>query len=170
MGRDDVRRAVAIDRAVRAGDLAATLAAVGEEPVPLAIGPLLTYAVYHAPLAFIQELLRRGHDPDGPADDGFPPLIAAITCVVDHPGSPARADALDVIRMLLAAGAHPDCRGINDWTPLHAAIGYRALDAIPLLLAAGADPRLRTRIDDAETPGEMAAKAGLAEVAALLEA
>ena len=36
------------------------------------------------------------------------------------------------------------------------------------LLEAGADPDLRTRIDDGETPGELATAAGLIEIAALL--
>ena len=42
--------------------------------------------------------------------------------------------------------------------------------AVEILLAAGADPRLRTRIDDCETPRELAEKAGLAEIARLLAA
>jgi hypothetical protein len=37
-----------------------------------------------------------------------------------------------------------------------------------MLLNAGADPALRTRIDDCETPLEMAAAAGLSEIAAML--
>ena len=165
MDPDEQQRAVAIDRAVRAGDLTATLEAVGTEPMPLAIGPLLTYAVYHAPLSLVRELLDRGHDPDEPAGDGFPPLIAAITCAADHPGSPARDDVLELIQLLLDSGADPNGRGINDWTALHAAVGYRALDAVPLLLGAGADPTLRTRIDDCQTAAEMAEDAGLPEVA-----
>jgi hypothetical protein len=39
---------------------------------------------------------------------------------------------------------------------------------VELLLQTGADPRLRTRIDDCETPREMAETAGLHELAALL--
>jgi ankyrin repeat protein len=46
--------------------------------------------------------------------------------------------------------------------------GHRA--ALELLLAAGADPRLRTRIDELETPRELAERTGLGELAALLEA
>ena len=41
--------------------------------------------------------------------------------------------------------------------------GFKAL-----LLEAGADPRLRTRIDEYETPRDLAEKAGLGEIAALL--
>jgi hypothetical protein len=39
------------------------------------------------------------------------------------------------------------------------------LKAIQILLDGGADPRLRTRIDDCETPGELAERRGLWEVA-----
>ncbi len=60
--------------------------------------------------------------------------------------------------------------GINDCTPLHMAVGERNLPAIQLLLEAGADPRLRTQIDDYETPRETAVRAGFLEAANLLEA
>jgi len=39
-----------------------------------------------------------------------------------------------------------------------------------LLLEAGADPRIRTRIDECETPREIAENAGLRDIAALLAA
>ena len=44
----------------------------------------------------------------------------------------------------------------------------RNLPAVELLLAAGADPRLRTRIDDGQTPRELAEQAGLPAIAELL--
>jgi hypothetical protein len=47
-------------------------------------------------------------------------------------------------------------------------MGERQLPAIVVLLEAGADPRLRTRIDDYETPRELAEGAGLVEIAGLL--
>lgn len=50
------------------------------------------------------------------------------------------------------------------------AVSENNLPAVDLLLQAGADPRLRTRIDDCETPREMAVKAGLREIAELLAA
>jgi hypothetical protein len=46
--------------------------------MPPAIGPCLVYAIYHSPVAFVRMLLEMGADPDPPALDGFPPLIAAI--------------------------------------------------------------------------------------------
>lgn len=64
-----------------------------------------------------------------------------------------------------AFGADPDQRGINDYTALHMAVGERNLVALERLLEAGADATLRTRIDDYETPREMAERAGLVQFA-----
>ncbi len=163
-----------IDAAFRAGDLAALRSAVEDPavvpngPMPLAIGPCLTYAVHHSPIAFVRTLIEIGADVSPEAHDGFPPLIAALSSLRSRPGSPARADALDVLALLLAAGADPNQRGLNDWTPLHMAVAERSVESVRLLLDAGADPRLRTRIDDCVTPCEAAEAAGLADLAALL--
>jgi ankyrin repeat protein len=165
-----------IDAAFRAGDLAALRAAVEDPdcvpngPMPLTIGTCLEYAIYHSPLSFIGILLEAGADPN-PADHaGFPPLIAALSCSRPQPGSPGRKDTVDIIRLLLAFGADPNQRGLNDYTALHMAVGERNLPAVEVLLEAGADPRLRTRIDDYETPLEVARQAGLVEIAELLAA
>ena len=165
-----------IDAAFRRGDLAALRAAVDDPdsvpngPMPLAIGPCLEYAIYHSPLPFIRTLLEIGADPN-PADHAeCPPLIAALSCSRPQPGTPGRPDVADIIRLLLSFGADPNQRGLNDYTPLHMAVGERNLPAIQLLFAAGADPRLRTRIDECETPREMAEQAGLREIAQLLAA
>ena len=165
-----------IDAAFRNGDLAALRAAVDDPasvpngPMPPTIGPCLPYAIYHSPLPFIGTLLACGADPSPAVDDGFPPLIAALSCSRPQPGSPGRNDTLDIIKLLLSFGADPNQRGINDYTPLHMAVGERHFFAIEVLLEAGADPRLRTRIDDYETPLEMAERAGLVEIAKLLAA
>lgn len=166
-----------IDAAFRAGDLEALRAAV-EDPtsvpngpiLPLAIGPSLEYAIYHSPLPFIRTLLEIGADPN-PADHaGFPPLIAALSCSHPHPGAPGRPDVVEILSLLLSFGADPNQRGLNDWTALHMAVAERNRAAVEVLLAAGADPRLRTRIDECETPREMAAQASLTEIATLLAA
>jgi hypothetical protein len=47
------------------------------------------------------------------------------------------------------------------------AVEERNIEALELLLAAGADPRLRTRIDDFETPRELAQRAGLTRIVEL---
>jgi uncharacterized protein len=163
-----------IDDAFRKGDLDALRAAVDDPELvpngrmPDGIGPSLTYAIYHSPLTFIRTLLEIGADPDGPADDGFPPLIAALSCTRDVPGATRRRDVDDILRLLLSFGADPNQRGINDYTPLHMAVAERNLLAIQRLLDHGADSGLRTRIDDCQTPLEMAEAAGQTEAAALL--
>ena len=68
---------------------------------------------------------------------------------------------LEILKLLLAFKSDPNQRGINDYTPLHMAVSEHNLRAVELLLQASADPRLRTRIDDCETPREMAEKGGL---------
>jgi ankyrin repeat protein len=165
-----------IDAAFRSGDLAALRAAVDDPDdvpngiLPLAIGRCLAYAIYHSPFAFIRTLLEIGADPNPTDHSGFPPLIAALSCSRPQPGSPGRTDVAEILGLLLSFGADPDQRGINDYTPLHMAVGERNLAAAKVLLAAGADPRLRTRIDECETPREMAEKAGLRGLAELLDA
>jgi hypothetical protein len=84
------------------------------------------------------------------------------------PGANSRTDVDEVLRLLLAFGADPNQRGLNDYTPLHMAVDVRDLVAIHILLDAGADPSLRTRIDDCDTPEEMARAAGLDSFAAVL--
>ncbi len=163
-----------IHDAFRNGDLNALRAAVEDPAVvpngrmPDGIGPCLVYAIYHSPLAFIRTLLEIGADPNGSGSDGFPPLIAALSTTREQAGAIRRTDIDDVLRLLLSCGADPNQRGINDYTPLHMAVAERNLLAIHVLLDGGADPELRTRIDQYETPGEMAAASGLSEIAALL--
>jgi ankyrin repeat protein len=171
---DEARKIRRIDEAFRLGDLEALRAAVDDPsvvpngPMPMGIGSCLVYAIYHSPLGFIEKLLDIGADPAAAADDGFPPLIAALSCQRDANGSPRRTDADDILRLLLARGADPNQRGLNDYTSLHMAVAERAVIAVQLLLDAGADPALRTRIDDCETPIEMAEAAGLTAIAAIL--
>jgi len=173
-GRGERERFMRIDAAFRAGDLDALRAAVDDPavvpngPMPPAIGSCLTYAIYHSPLPFVRALLEIGADPN-PADHaGFPPLIAALASGRSQPGAVARPDVAELLTLLLLFRADPDQRGINDYTPLHMAVGERDLPAVRLLLEGGADPRLRTRIDDDETPGEMAGRLGLHEISGLL--
>jgi ankyrin repeat protein len=169
-------RFMAIDAAFRAGDLAALRAAVEDPavvpngPMPLAIGPCLEYAIYHSPLGFIRDLLEIGANPNPETHAGFPPLIAALSCSRPQPGAPGRPDVVEIIDLLLAFGADPDQRGINDYTALHMAVIEQNVAAVRRLLEAGADPRLRTRIDDLETPREIAEQMGQRDIVAPLAA
>jgi len=155
-----------LDSAFRTGDVAALRAELGTiDGFPNviahpAIGACLTYAIYHSPLALIGELLDSGADPNWPIDDGFPPLIAALSSADVARGAVARTDAAEIVEMLLAHGAAVDQRGPNDYTPLHWAAGQGDLAVVEMLLANGADPNQITRIDDLETALEVAAAAG----------
>jgi hypothetical protein len=165
----------AIDDAFRRGDLDALRQAVAEPDVipngdlGPAIGRCLVYAIFHSPRAFVRTLLDLGADPDAHAHDGFPPLIAALGMTRDAPGAPGRPDVDAIVRLLLAHGADPNQRGLNDYTPLHMAVAERNLLAVHRLLEAGADADLRTRIDECQTPLEMARAAGASEIVATLE-
>jgi hypothetical protein len=172
---DEIERIQRIVEAFRQGDLEALRAAVDDPAVvpngrmPDAIGSCLVYAIYHSPLAFIRTLLDIGADPNAPVDDGFPPLIAALSCSRSVPGAAQRTDVDEIVRLLLSSGADVNQRGINDYTPLHMAVAERKALAVLRLLEHGADADLRTRIDACETALEMARSAGLTDIAALLE-
>ena len=181
MPSDDARCAEekklrAIEEAFRRGDLEALRAAVDDPavipngPMPDAIGPCLIFAIYWSPLSFIRTLLELGADPNAPVDDGFPPLIAALSCGRETPGANRRTDVHDVLRLLLAFGVDPNQRGINDYTPLHLAAGRNDADAVRILLAHGADPGARTRIDDLSTALEEAERGECDRAAAVLRA
>ena len=172
-----------IDAAFAAGDMAALREAVGNppdfpnNPMPLGVGPILTYAIYWSPLRFIEEILALGADPNGHDNDGFPPLIAALCKTHPQAGSLTRTDVVEMMARLLDAGADPNQRGFNDWTALHFAVHETNVEAVRLLLARGADRELRTRIDDCDTALEMARagvvrkpeeRAALAAIVALL--
>ena len=161
-------RALAIDAAFKAGDLSALRAALDDPgalpngPMPQSIGPCLTYAVYHSPLSFIRELLELGADPNVDAGDGFPPLFAALW-------QSTRTDTNDLARLLLAYGADPNQRGHNDYSVLHVAVLEENLEVAGMLLEAGADLGIRTRIDDLETPRELAERRGASRCLALFD-
>lgn len=164
------RRFQAAEEACRRGDLDALRLALGDPPgfpdcvlgadvLGLADRPL-DLAIRLGPPALIERMLALGADPRAPAEDGFPPLFMAI----DAP----RPDRHAVLALLLAHGADPEQRGLNDGTALHHAVARRDLEAVRLLLAYGADPEARTRIDDLSTPIEDAERTGFAEAAALM--
>ena len=165
-GGTNVERYRRLDAAFRTGDMDALRAELGTVDgfpnviADQAMGACLPYAIYHAPLDLIEALLEAGADPNWPVDDGFPPLIAALTCSTAAPGATVRTDVHTLIEMLLAHGADVDQRGLDDFTPLHLAAAQGDLGAIDILLAHGADPNTATRIDDYETPLEVAAAAG----------
>jgi hypothetical protein len=100
-----------IDRAFREGNLEALRAAVNDPAViPNGVIPgtnatCLTYAIYSSPRPFIRELLELGANASSPAADGFPPLIAALSCTRTAPGASPRPDVNEIVRLLLGFGA-----------------------------------------------------------------
>jgi ankyrin repeat protein len=151
-----------IDAAFKTGDLEALRSAVDDPddipngPMPLTIGPCLEYSTYHSPVFFIRALLEAGANVNPESLNGFPPVIATLVS--------GRPESMEILALLFSFGADPNQRGINDFTPLHMAVSRRDPAAVELLLKAGADRTLATRIDDCETPLELAQRAGFAEI------
>ena len=162
----DQRAYMALEAALRAGDLRGARAALGDPPAfpnvndPLTWTPLLSLAISWSPLNTIAALLDLGADPNYEAQDGFPAACAAL--------SSGRSDRHEVLRVLLERGADPNARGINDYTPLHLAVAERDEAAMRLLLTHKADPSLKTRIDECADPIREAELMGNPEGAALL--
>lgn len=127
MGPSDADRFGVLDAAFRTGDLETLRRELGSlEGFPnviahRAIGPCLTYAIYHSPIEMVAALLESGADPNAPTNDGFPPLIAALTCAIPTAGAKARTDVPQLVELLLTHGADVGQRGINDYTALHLA-------------------------------------------------
>jgi ankyrin repeat protein len=159
---------MALEAAMRIGDLDGARSALGDDPAfpnvndPYTDTPLLALALHWAPPGTVAELLRLGADPNFVALDGFPSLVLVLL----H----GRDDRYQLLELLLDAGAALDRRGLNDWTPLHAAASRDDAEAIAMLLAAGADPSLRTSIDEQMTALEEAESYGNLRAAAALRA
>ena len=156
-----------IHNAITHGDLDGVRRAFGSSPdfpnVADECGTwCLDLAIYHGPLALVRALLDLGANPKHDDPGGFPPLFAAIDRAED--------DWLEVLRLLLDAGADVHQRGLNDYTALHFAACRNDAAAVRILLAHGADPSARTRIDEYATPLEEAERFGHATGAAALRA
>jgi ankyrin repeat protein len=164
---ESMRAYIELERSLRAGDVPRARAALGDPAGfpnvndPYTNTPVLALALSWAPAETVEELLELGADPNFEALDGFPALVGVILS--------ERDDKPVVFALLLHAGADVDRRGLNDWTPLHAAAAQDDPELVGDLLRAGADPAGRTTIDDYETPLELALRAGKLRAAAALE-
>ncbi len=167
----DRGRALRIEAAFREGDLTALRRALdAPDGFPNVVahpgmGRCLTYAIFHSPLGLVRQLLDAGADPNADDGDGFPPLMAALASGAAVPGATPQGDVHARLSLLLDHGARPNQRGVNDYTPLHAAAAQGDLRAVEMLLAHGADPNAITRIDDRQTPLDVARAAGHDDVA-----
>jgi ankyrin repeat protein len=162
----DQRAYMALEAALRAGDLRAARTALDNPPGfpnvhdPLTWTPLLSLAISWSPVEAVSGLLDLGADPNYQAQDGFPAAYAAL--------SSGRPDRQALLRLLLERGADANARGINDYTPLHLAVEQRDEHAMRILLGHGADPSLKTRIDECADPVTEAELMGNPEGAAML--
>lgn len=89
-------------------------------------------------------------------DEGYTVLHRCIEQFSEHK-DPVMHRAM---RALIAAGADFNLKGINDWTPLHAAVAWGDLEAIQILLETGADRTIKTTIDNYESAEEHAIRIG----------
>jgi len=105
-------------------------------------------------------MLEHGADANTRGDDGLGPLESVIL----REG----AGAIDLARMLLAAGADPNTPGALDETALHLAAASGDADMVRLLLDHGADPNARDAEEPPRSPADVAGESGHGAVAALL--
>ncbi|NNF56923.1 MAG: ankyrin repeat domain-containing protein [Rhodothermaceae bacterium] len=162
---DATRTRLEVDAALRAGDEGALRRALGEPPeFPNVLLPewypssVLQGAIGISPLPFIRTLLELGADPNDEAHDGFPALVSAM----NHAEGEERRE---LVALLLDHGADVQRYGLNDYTPLHMAVGTGDATLMTMLLERGADPHARTRIDDCATPLQEAAILGVSNAA-----
>ncbi|GAB3379516.1 ankyrin repeat domain-containing protein [Spongiibacter taiwanensis] len=120
--------------------------------------PALVTASIEGNNSQVDALLAAGYDPNVLSEGGATPLYSA-----------ARANHIEVMKSLLAAGAKVD-KGYGLWSPLNGALRTDAtLDVVKILIDAGAD--LNTRNADGWTPLAMAARyRSAAHVELLLDA
>jgi ankyrin repeat protein len=112
-------------------------------------------------LASIRWILERGVDLNFRDEEGYTPIHS----VIDR----ARDDKIEVLTLLLEAGAPVDLKGINDWTPAHLAAARDDVESLRVLVKHGADLTIRTEIDDYATPLEEARNLGKLNAVRFLE-
>lgn len=149
------RQGLQITRALWAGDRGALEEVIGSaHPDDVRVPPtgevLIHYAIGIAPPSLIQAILAWGAEVNYDANDGFPALVNAI----HHEDNPARR--LELVRVLIDAGADLERVGINGYRPIHCAALTNDPALIRLLLEAGADPQSKTTVDDMWTAVEEA--------------
>lgn len=92
----------------------------------------------------IKELISQGSNMTIVNDEGFSCLHKII--------EERNPDHKELLELLIQSGADPNVHGWNGWTPLHQAVSYGLPVHVVTLLENGADLKVRTGIDDDETP------------------
>lgn len=155
-----IYEASAVGDAARIREVAATERALIDTYASDGFTALGLAAFFKRPDA-VRALVELGADPhlaSRPA--GFTPLHSAVA---DDAGG---ADAKDIARMLLRAGADPNAQSASGNTPLHTVAFTGDVEITKLLVAAGGDATIKN--NDGLTPLDVARDRGRAEVAALL--
>lgn len=98
----------------------------------------LQFAASHANLEVVKALLAHGASVSGPAKSTRRKAIHYAIRPIEQssPGRPQQR--LAVVKVLLKAGADPNLRAENDWTPLHEAVAAGNTEIVELLLQHGA--------------------------------
>ena len=121
----------------------------------------ITNAIDCGTLSAVSWILEKGVPLDFRDEEGYTVLHSAL-----DRKPPERCE---LMRLLVAAGADLNLRGINDWTPAHLAAIRNDVEALKILKEAGADFDVRTGFDDYATPLEEAQNlGGAAEAVAYL--
>lgn len=94
-------------------------------------------------------------------EEGYTPVLTAL--------ERKTTDKYELLEMLLKAGASPNLKGVNDWTPAHMAAARDDVEALKILVRYGADLSIRTDIDDYATPFEEAVNLKKVKAAKYLE-
>jgi ankyrin repeat protein len=116
-------------------------------------------AAYFGRTEAVEYLIKAGAEVNSPSKNslGVTPLQSAVA-----------GGHLEIIRLLLAAGASPNVRERGGYTPLHAAAQNGDVEIVRCLIFGGAN--VDATSDNDEKPLDMALKSGHDEVANLLKA
>jgi ankyrin repeat protein len=118
----------------------------------------LGLAAFFAQPDTVRELLARGADVTQVARNPMriQPLHAATA-----------GKSMDVVRLLVEAGAPVNVKQQNGWTPLHAAVQHKDLEMTRYLVAHGADPKAQN--DEGKSAIGMAAEQGSIDILKVLK-
>jgi ankyrin repeat protein len=119
----------------------------------------LQLAAFFGQPASVDALLQ--YAPDVNAVSRNPMKVAVINAA-------AASRNLEVVKLVLKAGANPDAQQQAGYTAMHEAAANNNVELAKALLSAGADPAIRT--DAGLTAADMAREKGHAEIADMLQA
>ena len=133
---------------------------------PLAMDPFLRHpwfniALKGGPAGVVGWMIRRGVDIDAYDPSGFCPLMVA--CDRDD------GRAVEMLALLVDAGAAINCADALGSTPLHHAAAHAPAEVVELLLSRGADPFAASHDNVPVTPIDLARERKRPDIVAILE-